>query len=187
MSAERTLRRDSWAIGQAEVALDWEAIYAEALPRLYNFFRYRVGNDALAEDLTSTTFEKAWRKRESYRRDLAGFYTWMFAIARNVATDYFRRHKEVISLDEIVANPNPAFLISDPGEGPEEAVQKAADFNHLSNLLRQLPVRDQEIVAMKYGAGLSNREIARLMNTSESNVGTLASRLVARLRSAWEE
>jgi RNA polymerase sigma-70 factor (ECF subfamily) len=186
MSTEHALRREALRLGQVEVALDWEVIYAEALPRLFNYFRYRVGSDSIAEDLTSATFEKAWRKRESYRRDLASFYTWMFAIARNVATDYFRRDKRVISLDEIGAEVGPQVLTSDPSENPEEAAQKSADFARLIMLLHRLPERDQEIVAMKYGANLSNREIARLLKLSESNVGTLASRLVARLRSEWD-
>nr|HNH84167.1 RNA polymerase sigma factor [Acidobacteriota bacterium] len=71
---------------------DWEALYKEELPRIFNFFRYRVGDASLAEDLTSTTFEKAWQHRDRYRRDLAGFSTWLFTIARNVASDHFRRH-----------------------------------------------------------------------------------------------
>ena len=40
---------------------DWEAVYAEQLPRVYNFIRYRIGDCADVEDLTSATFEKAWR------------------------------------------------------------------------------------------------------------------------------
>jgi DNA-directed RNA polymerase specialized sigma24 family protein len=37
-------------------AADWPAVYAQQLPRIYNFFRYRLGHEALAEDLTSRTF-----------------------------------------------------------------------------------------------------------------------------------
>ena len=66
---------------------DWEAVYAEQLPRVYNFFRYRFGASADVEDLTARTFEKAWRARSGYRRDLAGFSTRLLSIARNVATD----------------------------------------------------------------------------------------------------
>ena len=40
---------------------DWDALYADQLPRIYNYFRFRVGHGAVAEDLTSATFEKAWR------------------------------------------------------------------------------------------------------------------------------
>ena len=42
---------------------NWDAVYAEQLPRVYNFFRYRLRDTAAAEDLTSQTFEKAWRAR----------------------------------------------------------------------------------------------------------------------------
>jgi RNA polymerase sigma-70 factor, ECF subfamily len=49
--------------GTQELAeeIDWEAAYREYLPRVFNFFRYRMGDRALAEDLTAKTFEKAWR------------------------------------------------------------------------------------------------------------------------------
>src|SRR5512136_265216 len=70
---------------------DWDALYAEQLPRVYNFFRYRVGDGPDAEDLTAVTFEKAWRARHRYRRDLGAFSTWLLTIARNVANDSYRR------------------------------------------------------------------------------------------------
>ena len=54
---------------------DWDAVYADQLPRVYNFFRYRFGVTADAEDLTARTFEKAWRARHRYRRDVAAFST----------------------------------------------------------------------------------------------------------------
>jgi len=40
-------------------------VYAEQLPKVYNFFRYRLRDHAIAQDLTATTFEKAWRSRDS--------------------------------------------------------------------------------------------------------------------------
>ena len=67
--------------------VDWEAAYQADLPRIYNFFRYRVGDDHVAEDLTAATFEKAWRNRHRYRYDLAAFSTWLFSIARHSAAD----------------------------------------------------------------------------------------------------
>jgi DNA-directed RNA polymerase specialized sigma24 family protein len=62
--------------------LDWDALYADQAPRVYNYFRFRLGSNADVEDLTSRTFEKAWRSRERYRRDLAGsctVSTWLLA------------------------------------------------------------------------------------------------------------
>ena len=79
---------------------DWDAVYAEQLPRVYNFFRYRFGASADVEDLTARTFEKAWRARSGYRRDLAGFSTWLLSIARNVAADYCRSRKPTLALHD---------------------------------------------------------------------------------------
>ena len=81
----------TWVLPAREA--DWDALFEEQLPRVYNFFRYRVGHGPEAEDLTSTTFEKAWRARHRYRRDLAAFTTWLFTIARNVAVDHFRQRR----------------------------------------------------------------------------------------------
>ena len=70
----------------------FEAIYEEFLPRIYNFFLYRFGDPALAEDLTAVTFEKAWKKRGKFRQELASLSTWLFTIARNTAVDAYRQN-----------------------------------------------------------------------------------------------
>ncbi len=158
--------------------VDWDAIYAEQLPRVYNFFRYRLGDWPLAEDLTAATFEKAWRGRLRYRRDISKFSTWLFTIARNTATDHFRQNHNELSLDDVRYQPAPAQV--------EETVQRSHDLAHLSTLLAQLSARECELLAFKYGAELTNREIARLTRLSESNVGTILNRSVAKLRAAWE-
>ena len=85
-------RSRSWFKAAVSEA-DFEALYHEHLPRIYNYFRYRLGDGPLAEDLTAATFEKAWRNRARYRRDLAAFSTWLFTIARRVAVDHYRRRR----------------------------------------------------------------------------------------------
>src|SRR5688572_19950149 len=89
-----------WSWGGAAREEDWDALYAEQLPRVYNYFRYRVGRGPEAEDLTSITFEKAWRARHRYRRDRSAFGTWLFAVARNVAVDHYRRRRKQVPLEE---------------------------------------------------------------------------------------
>jgi len=80
-------------------AVDWDAVYCEELPRVFNFFLYRAFDRATAEDLTSTTFEKAWRARGRYRKDRAAVSTWLLAIARNVAIDHLRRKRPEVSIE----------------------------------------------------------------------------------------
>jgi RNA polymerase sigma-70 factor (ECF subfamily) len=158
--------------------IDWEVTYKEYLPRVYNFFCYRLSDEALAEDLTAATFEKAWRGRARFRRDLSAFSTWLFTIARNVAADHFRRRGPEVPLEAVRELPDPASL--------EEAVQREQDFAQLSSSLSQLPARERELIAFKYGASLTNREIARLTRLSESNVGTILNRTVEKLRMQME-
>ena len=158
---------------------DFETFYLENLPRVYNFFRYRFGDNALAEDLTALTFEKAWRKRRRYRRDLAAFSTWLFSIARRVAIDHYRRRRAEQPLESVFD------LAAD--ENPEELLQEKADKKRLHILLSRLEERERELVALKYGAGLTNRAIAGLSGLSESNVGVILFRAVKKLRKDWEE
>jgi RNA polymerase sigma-70 factor (ECF subfamily) len=157
--------------------VDWDAVYTEQLPRVYNFFRYRCGNTADAEDLTSITFEKAWRGRERYRRDKGSFSTWLFTIARNAAVDHYRGRPPVVALDQAAA-------VATAGT-PEEESARASDAARLAVLLGTLSDRDRELIALKYGAEMTNRDIARATGLSESNVGTILHRAVQALRERW--
>ena len=170
-----------WLVPVAvDEAVDWDAVYREELPRVYNFHRFRVFNRATAEDLTSITFEKAWRARGRYRKDRAGVSTWLLAIARNVAIDHYRRARarpEVPLEGEAVAG----------AATPENEAERQAELRRLGRLVAQRPPRERELIALKYGAGATNRAIAKLTGLSESNVGTILHRTVLALRAAWDE
>lgn len=169
------------AIGKTMTAsvenIDWDSVVKDELPRLYNYFRYRLGDETLAEELTSTVLEKAWTKRHRYRKDRAAFSTWLFAIARNEATTYFRKRQITlpISMVEEVAD-----------ETTEKMAEQSQDLSYLSRLLADLPEREREIISLKFGADLNNREIATVSGLSESNVGTILSRVLQRLREQME-
>lgn len=157
--------------------VDWEAVYVEQLPRIYNYFRFRLGSEVDVEELTSATFEKAWRARDRYRRDIAGFSTWLFSIAQNAAIDYLRTRRRHLPLDAALELPSDT--------NPEHDVQHASDLARLAEITRDLPERERELIALKYGAALNNREIARLTGLGESNVGTILHRVVRVLRERW--
>ena len=159
-------------------AVDWEAVYREEMPRVFNYFRYRGFERATAEDLTSATFEKAWRARGRYRRDRSAVSTWLLAIGRNVAIDHFRRSRPQVPLVEDAARDE---------ETPETAALRAGQFRRLTELLRALPERERELLALKYGAGATNRAIATITGLSESNVGTILHRTLGALRDRWDE
>ena len=158
--------------------MDWEALYFEYLPRVYNFFRYRVGDGSAAEDLTAETFEKAWKHRHQYNQIVASFGTWLFSIARNVSIDYFRSQRNHPQIDEtdLVYNV----------ESAEETFERSENLSQLTKLLEVLSNKEKELIAFKYGSGLTNKEIAHLTGLSETNVGTILHRAVRRIRERWE-
>jgi RNA polymerase sigma-70 factor (ECF subfamily) len=119
---------------------------------------------------------KAWRGRSRFGHLSAPTYT---TIARNVAIDHFRKKEQDIPLEVIREQADPKSL--------EETVQRNHDSARLSALLSQLSVREREIIAFKYGAGLNNREIAHLTHLSASNVGIILYRVVEKLRSEMED
>jgi RNA polymerase sigma-70 factor, ECF subfamily len=157
--------------------LDWNAVFTDQLPRVYSYFCYRLDNEADIQELTSRTFENAWRARHRYRRELAGFATWLLRIAHNVVVDHLRMAREYAPLEE---------LEEIPVEGaPESEHERVSDVARLRALIPTLSMREQELLALKYGAGANNREIASVTGLSESNVGTILHRTVQLLRDRW--
>lgn len=161
--------------------VNWDAVYWKYMPDVFRFFCYQVGDEALAEDLTATTFVKVWKARSQYDQQRGELTTWLFTIARNTMTDYFRRKRDNLPL-ELVEIPIRASEIRQL----EQAVEQLQDIARLRALMELLSEREQELIIFKYGAGLTNRLIAELTDISESNVGTILHRAVNRLRAAWE-
>jgi RNA polymerase sigma factor, sigma-70 family len=163
-----------WASG---AELDWDALYGDQLPRVLNYFRFHFGRHVDAEELTSRTFEKAWRARKRYRKDLAGFSTWLFRIARNVGVDYLRSKRNQLPID--------AALDSEAEGTPLADAEHDSDLARLTELAADLPERERELIALKYGAEMDHRVIAQLTGLSESNVGVILHRTVQMLRARW--
>lgn len=159
--------------------VDWDAVYDCQAPRLYNFLRYRTGNSDTAKDLTAQAMLKAWQHRDQYNEDLGAFATWLFQIARNLAIDHHRRQQKA---------PLPLYNVQHHASdfSVEATVQHALDADRLYALLQQLPTREQELIALKYGADMTNRAIAEVLDLSESNVGTILHRTIKTLRIQWE-
>ncbi|MGB7339789.1 MAG: sigma-70 family RNA polymerase sigma factor [Phototrophicaceae bacterium] len=154
---------------------DWDTVFEERLPRIYNYFLYRVNHRQTAEDLTATTFERAWSSRENYCADIASFSTWLFTIAHRVAIDHYRkRQPKLVDIDNL-------YHLAG-AESPENVIHAQFEKERLANAIASLPEREQEIIALKYGAELNNIQIAELLNLSPSNVGTIAHRTVEQIR-----
>lgn len=174
-AVEQIAQGQIWVGASGE--LDWDALYADLAPRVYNYFRYRLASNADVEELTSRTFERAWRSRARYRQDRAAFSAWLFGIAQNVRRDYLQARRSHLPLSEV-----PELAAESTADA---GIERDSDLAHLRRLTARLPERERELIALKYGADLNNRLIAQLTGLSESNVGTILHRAVQTLRAQW--
>lgn len=152
------------------------------MPKVFRYLQYRVSNIQLTEDLTATTFEKALVSFSRYSSDKAKFSTWIFSIARNVVIDHYRvtGRRMTIPLEE-------ASEVASKDLPPEEELLKREELERLQICLTGISEEEQEIIRLKFGAELNNRQIATMLGLSESNVGTRLYRAVRKLRDSFQE
>ncbi len=157
-------------------------LYEQYLPKVFRYIQYRVNSMQLTEDLTSTTFEKALVNFSRYSSDKAKFSTWIFSIARNVVIDHYRasQRKQTAPLEE-------ASEVASKDSSPEEELFQGEELARLQGYLAQLQQDEQEIIRLKFVAELNNRQIAKMLGLSESNVGTRLYRAVRKLRDSFQE
>jgi RNA polymerase sigma-70 factor (ECF subfamily) len=154
-----------------------ESLYRSSAAAVYAYVASLVRDRALAEDVTAQAFERALRRRRTFNPRRGSERAWLFGIARNAALDELRRRRRQ------------AALVIDPEDPVAGAAYDlpAADAERRATVraaLSALEPREREIVALKFHAGLSNAEIARLLGVSESSAGTRLHRAVTKLREA---
>jgi len=98
--AQANLERDAGTGGSAQVAQadrsaaaaeSFEALYCRTFPRVYGYVASLLRDRGAAEDVTAQAFERAYRKRNSFRSKRGSREAWLFGIARNAALDELRK------------------------------------------------------------------------------------------------
>ena len=158
-----------------------EQIFERYYPAIFRYFRYRGADADTANDLASSTFERALARIEQYDPRKAQIQTWLFTIARNVAINHWKSENRnpVAPLEEDLPMPDAVPL--------EDSIILAQDKKQILSALASLDARAVEIVALKFGGRLTNRQVAELTDLTESNVGVILYRTLAKLRSLLME
>lgn len=165
--------------GALDVAA-FEALFRESAGDVHGYLISLLGDRATAEDITAQAFERLFtaRSRLDTRRGMPR--AWLFAIARNAALDELRRRRR----SGLHQEPSSDFAeVASGGEAFEGAERRAI----VAEALASLPLRDRELVLLKFHGQLSNGELARAMGLSQSNVGTRLHRALTRLRERCAE
>ncbi len=136
--------------------------------------RLRVDDEALAQDLTAATFERALAHLDSLRSPGA-FGGWLFRIARNELAQHYRRQRPHLPLEAAVGRPDDAPPV-------EVQAERSEDLARLLAAVRTLPAREQEIIGLKFLGGLNNKQIGQAMGLRAGHVAVILYRALRRLR-----
>ena len=158
----------------------FEALYRATRNDLYAYVMTLLRDKTAAEDVTALAFERAYRRRRTFDRRRGEERAWLFGIARNAALDELRRRRRTAAL--VVDPEDPASGSAADHEEPEVALRRTT----VRAAMAQLPGNERELIALKFHAGLSNAEIARVLGVSESNAGTMLYRTMEKLRRACD-
>ena len=141
--------------------------------RVYAYVAYRVGDGPDAEDVTSEVFERAVRYRSTYDPGRGGPLPWLIGIARRC-------------IDSRRLTPVPGGAVGSEEIAPGELEAAAVERLTLAAAISTLDQRSRELVALRYGADLSARQIGTLLGLQTNAVEVALHRALARLRSELE-
>jgi len=139
--------------------------------RVYSYVAYRVGDGPDAEDLTSETFERALRYRRSYDPNKGEPIAWLLGIAKR-CIDGRGPVRELAS--EHADEPVESDL-------EEDTVRRLT----VARAVGGLEERDRELIALRYGADLTARQIAELLGARTNAIEVALHRALGRLRETF--
>ncbi len=144
----------------------------QLIPRVYAYVAYRIGHGPDAEDVTSECFERAVRYRHRYDGKRGEPLAWLIGIARRLVADH--RPSAWCEYDEELHD----LAVTD--DLSEDAVRRLS----VQAAVSQLAAREQELIALRYGADFTARQIGAQMDMSAHAVEVALGRAEERLRSA---
>jgi RNA polymerase sigma-70 factor (ECF subfamily) len=158
-------------------AARFEELYRELWPGILNYVRFRLGPED-APDVAAEVFARAWARRESFDPMAGSPAAWLWGIAKNATVDWARKGR--------TPSGGPAPL---PAQEPDpgHSVEVQDDVRQLLGAVRALPAEDREIIALRFGLGLPNKEVAQLLSLTDGNAAVRLHRAVRKLRLALSE
>ena len=148
---------------------------------VYRYFYYRTGSRTMSEDHTQETFVRAYRAFARFDPSRASSATWLLTIARRLFVDEWRRTSQHVYAETEV----PESVAGE--ESPEAELCRRETNAALYRAMAMLSERERHLIALKYAAGLRNREIARILGKSERHTAVLLCRTLAKLRKILEK
>lgn len=169
-----------WVARAARDPTAFTRLYEAYFPRLYAYARYRVRTDGEAEDVVADTFLRVVERLPGFRwRHEGSFAAWIFRIAHNLLVDRMRGPRPALPLEE-------AGEVRDRLLLPDAFAVQQENFEELHALVGTLSPRRQEVITLRFFAGLRNREIAAVLQLDERTVAAHLCRALEDLHQRYE-
>lgn len=150
--------------------------------RLYRFFYRMTHRRDVSEDLVQGVFERILKYRDTYTNS-GSFATWIFQIARNLQSDHYRNSQNAAELDELIDWDQ---LEGDSFES-EQRQQQEQKLKLLQQALDQLDDTKKQTLVLSRFEGFKYKEIADIMDCSESAVKVRIFRAIQELEIFMKE
>lgn len=151
------------------------ALYDAHVQRIYRYIIFRVRHTEEAEDLTEQVFMKMLESIHTFQPGRAPFSAWLFRIAHNLLMDYERKRRSRARYVQLEA---PLLRTDDPADLALLNVQTAA----VRKALLELPLAQQQVIALRFGGQRSTAEVAQIMSRSEAAIKSLQYKAIKTLR-----
>jgi RNA polymerase sigma-70 factor (ECF subfamily) len=187
MEGDRTQRPvqapedEQWLVERAK--RDPEAfgeLYDIHFERIYAYIYRKTGDRQSAEDLTSETFMKALAAIKTYRYTGQPFVAWLYRIASNAVTDYYRARRVTTSLDE-------GIPLADRGTSPEEAALRLDDQQAVARAIQTLSPDQQDVILLRFSEDMKLKDIGQVVGKTEGAVKALMFRALNSLKGKLTE
>lgn len=159
-------------------------LYDQHYPKIFGYVLKRTVNLEVAQDITSEIFFKALKNLWQFRWRNIPFSAWLFRIANNEISNYFRKNKyKTVPLESI---PEP-FATSNPSSeilGVEEELKRCQDFLALQKEISKLSIKYQEVITLRFFEKKQIKEIAEILGKREGTIKSLLHRGLEKLRQA---
>lgn len=156
----------AFAAGDAQAARD---LTQRLLPRVLAQATRMLANASEAEDVAQEAMLRLWKIAPDWQTGTAQVSTWLYQVTANLCTDRLRRRRGGVSLDEVTEP-------QDDTPSVAAQMQTQARLRALSDALAELPERQAIAVSLRHLEGLSNPEIAQIMDISVRSVESLTAR-----------
>ncbi len=160
----------------------FEQLLKKYLRSIFNFLYQLTGDAVQAEDLTQVTFVKAWKNIYRFKQDKS-FKTWLFAISKNTAYDYFKKKKTVpFSFFENSDGYNKLEEIAEDKILPDEILERKDLAKELEMMLKKIPEKYKIILTLRYKEDFSLQEIAEILNVPYNTIKSQHQRALMAMR-----